>query len=153
MKAITPKCYNKILEEIDDIQKNQLTAIAEEISIARSHGDLRENAQYSSAKEKQRMIESRLADLEEVISTYSIFKDEDKKFTKVTFGATVEIQFLDDDSIKTFQILSDYEADINKNIISINAPIAKGILDLEKDDEATIILKGKEREVLIRKII
>lgn len=59
MKAITPKCYNKILEEIDDIQKNQLTAIAEEISIARSHGDLRENAQYSSAKEKQRMIESR----------------------------------------------------------------------------------------------
>lgn len=152
MKALTPNGYSKIVNEIDHIKNNQLPAVAEEIALARSHGDLRENAQYAAAREKQRMINSHLAELEEVVSTYTIIDIAGKKFNKVTFGANVEIKFLDDDTIKKFHILSDYESDINKGIISINAPIAKGILNLEEGDEAEITLAGKLREVLIAKI-
>ena len=152
MKAITPACYNILLTEINDIKQSQLPAVAEEISIARSHGDLRENAQYSAAKEKQRMIEARLGELEEVISTYTVVDICGKKFDFVAFGATIEIQFLDDKSIKKFQILSDYDADINKGIISINAPIVKGLLGLKECDEAEVMLAGKTRDILIKKI-
>jgi transcription elongation factor GreA len=152
MKSITPACYNVLLTEINDIKQSHLPAVAEEISIARSHGDLRENAQYSAAKEKQRMIEARLGELEEVISTYTVVDICGKKFDFVAFGATIEIQFLDDNSIKKFQILSDYDADINKGIVSINAPIVKGLLGLKELDEAEITLAGKTRDILIKKI-
>jgi len=152
MKSITPACYNILLTEINDIKQSKLPAVAEEIALARSHGDLRENAQYSAAKEKQRMIEARLVELEEAISTYTVVDICGKKFDFVAFGATIEIQFLDDQSIKKFQILSDYDADINKGIISINAPIVKGLLGLKECDEAEVTLAGKTRNILIKKI-
>lgn len=152
MKYITKKCHAALSKEIDDIKSNQLFVVAQEIDEARSHGDLRENAQYAAAREKQRMIESRLSELENVMLEYTVFDLDGKKFESVSFGATVELQFLDDNSVKKFQILSDYDADINKGIISINAPIAKAIMGLQKDDEAEVVLGGKTREVLITKI-
>lgn len=152
MKAITKTFYEKVITEINDIKNNQLSTVAEEISIARSHGDLRENAQYASAKEKQRVIEARLNELEEILATHSIFESEGKKFNKVEFGATITIEFLDDGSSKTFRILSDHEADINNGIIAINAPIAKAIIGLKEQDEASVMLGGREREILIKNI-
>jgi transcription elongation factor GreA len=153
MKLITRKCHDAISCEIDDIKKNQQPAIAQELDEARSHGDLRENAQYASAREKQRMIEARLNELEEVLLTHTIFDLTDKTFDTISFGATVELQFLDDNTTKKFQILSDYDADINKGIISINAPIAKAILGMQEGDESAVILAGKTREVLIKKVV
>lgn len=152
MKYITPKCYEVLTREINDIQNNQLPLVAEEISIARSHGDLRENAQYASAKEKQRMIESRLHELTDVISTYTVVEIEGKKFNSVSFGSTVEIKFLDDNSTKKFQILSDYDSDISNGTISINAPIVKFILDLPEGVTTEMFIGGRTRSVIIQKI-
>lgn len=152
MKLITKERHEAISREIDDIKKNQQPAIAQELDEARSHGDLRENAQYASAREKQRMIEARLSELEEVLLTHTIFDLNGKTFDTVSFGATVELQFLDDKITKIFQLLSDYDADINKGIISINAPIAKAILGMQEGDEAEVILAGKKREVVIKKV-
>lgn len=148
---LTPACYQNIVSEIDNIKNQQMPAIAEEISIARSHGDLRENAQYASAKEKQRMIESRLNELETVVATHTVVDIANKEFTKVLFGCNVEIEF-DDKTKKAFQILSDYDSDVSKGIVSINAPIAKAILGLSKGDDAVVILNGISRDVIITNI-
>ncbi len=149
---LTPQCYESIASEIDNIKNQQMVAIAEEISIARSHGDLRENAQYAAAKEKQRMIESRLNELETVIATHSIVDVASKTFTTVSFGATVEIEFEDNNSKKTFKILSDYDSDVSKGIVSIHAPIAKAILGLSKGDDAVAVLNGVGRDIVISNI-
>lgn len=149
---LTPACYQNIVSEIDNIKNEQMPAIAEEISIARSHGDLRENAQYASAKEKQRMIESRLNELETVVATHMVVDITNKEFTKVSFGCNVEIEFDDNKTKKAFQILSDYDSDVSKGIVSINAPIAKAILGLSKGDDAVVILNGIARDVIITNI-
>jgi len=149
---LTPACYQNIVSEIDNIKNEQMPAIAEEISIARSHGDLRENAQYASAKEKQRMIESRLNELETVIATHTVVDISNKKFATVSFGCNVEIEFNDNKTKKAFQILSDYDSDVSKSIVSINAPIAKAILGLSKGDDAVIVLNGVGRDVIITNI-
>lgn len=149
---LTPLCYNTLVSEIDNIKNEQMPAIAEEISIARSHGDLRENAQYAAAKEKQRMIESRLNELETVIATHTVVDISNKEFTTVSFGANVEIEFDDNKTKKNFQILSDYDSNVSKGIISINAPISKAILGLSKGDDAVIIVNGVARDVVITNI-
>lgn len=148
---LTPLCYKSIVSEIDNIKNSQIPAIAEEISIARSHGDLRENAQYASAKEKQRMIESRLNELETVIATHTVVEISNKSFTTVAFGCNVEIEF-EDNTKKSFQILSDYDSDVSKGIVSINAPISKAILGLSKGDNAIVTLNGTARDVIITNI-
>jgi transcription elongation factor GreA len=151
-KFLTKECYAFLISEIQDIKNIQMPAIAEEISIARSHGDLRENAQYSSAKEKQRMIESRLNELEDVIGTHTVIELDGKTFNKVSFGCNVEITFEDDKSKKSFKILSDYDSDISKGIISINSPISKAIIGLSHGESTELIINGKEREITISKI-
>ncbi len=151
-KFLTPECYHTLLLEIDQIKNEQVPAIAEEIAIARSHGDLRENAQYASAREKQRMIESRLHELESVVSSHTVVNISEKIFERVTFGCRVEIEFEDDNATKSFQILSDYDSDISKGIISINSPIARSILDLSLNDVAEVTLNGKTRDIVIRKV-
>ena len=153
MKLLTPQCYNSLLAEIDNIKSVLMPDVAQEIAIARSHGDLRENAQYSSAKEKQRMIETRLQELENVISTHEVCDITKIQYTKVSFGATVKLHFLDDNSTKTFQILSDYDSNINNGTISINTPIAKAILGLEVEDEAEIKIGAKVKNVKISEIL
>ena len=149
---LTPLCYQTLVSEIDNIKNEQMPSIAEEISIARSHGDLRENAQYAAAKEKQRMIESHLNELETVIATHTVVDISHKEFTTVSFGANVEIEFDDNQTKKNFQILSDYDSNVSKGIISINAPISKAILGLSKGDDAVIIVNGVSRDVVITNI-
>ena len=149
---ITPLCYTTLVAEIHNIKNEQIPAIADEISIARSHGDLRENAQYASAKERQRMMESRLNELETVIATHTVVDISNKEFTTVSFGSNVEIEFDDNKAKKKFQILSDYDSDVSNGMISINAPIAKAILGLSMGSEAVIIINGVGRDVVITNI-
>ena len=151
-KFLTSECYALLISEIQHIKNTQMPAIAEEISIARSHGDLRENAQYASAKEKQRMIESRLNELEDVIGTHTVVEINGKIFDKVAFGCKVEIIFEDDNSKKSFQILSDYDSDISKGIISINSPISRAIIGLSHGETSELIINGKTRDITINKI-
>ena len=103
---------------------NIIAAIAE----ARSHGDLSENAEYSAAKEKQSFIEGRIQELEAVISRAQVIDPAQTKSDVIRFGATVVVVDEDTEEEKKYQIVGDYEADIEKNLISLSSPLAKDLI-------------------------
>ena len=111
---------------------NIIAAIAE----ARSHGDLSENAEYSAAKEKQSFIEGRIQELEAVISRAQVIDPAQTKSDVIRFGATVVVVDEDTEEEKKYQIVGDYEADIEKNLISLSSPLAKALIGKEAGDIA-----------------
>lgn len=139
----------KNLKAVD--RPNIIAAIAE----ARSHGDLSENAEYSAAKEKQSFIEGRIQDLEAVLSRAQVIDVANVKADVIRFGATVIVVDADTDVEKTYQIVGDYEADIEKNKISLSSPLAKSLIGKEIGDLAEYTAPGgkKSFEILDIKYI
>ena len=102
------------LKNLKGVERPNIIAAIDE---ARSHGDLSENAEYSAAKEKQSFIEGRIQDLEAVLSRAQVIDVAKANYDVVRFGATVTVADEDTDEEKTYQIVGDYEADIEKNKI------------------------------------
>lgn len=120
-----------------------IAAIAE----ARSHGDLSENAEYESAKERQGFIEGRIAELENKLSHAQIINPaEIHADGKVVFGATVTVLDLDTDEETTYQIVGDDEADIKLFKISVSSPIARAMIGKEEGDVAEVNAPSGVRE-------
>lgn len=99
-----------------------------EIEVARAHGDLRENAEYHAAKEKQGHIEGRIMDLNGWIQHAEVIEIDKLKGDKIVFGATVELLDLESDKKVTYTILGEFEADLKKRRISSKSPVAQGLL-------------------------
>ena len=139
----------KHLKGVD--RPNIIAAIAE----ARSHGDLSENAEYSAAKEKQSFIEGRIQDLEAVLSRAQVIDVANTNADVIRFGATVQVVDEDTDEEKQYQIVGDYEADIEKNKISLSSPLAKALIGKEIGDIAEYTAPGgkKSFEILDIKYI
>ena len=127
---------------------NVIAAIAE----ARSHGDLSENAEYSAAKEKQSFIEGRIQELEAVISRAQVIDPSQTKTDVIRFGATVVVVDEDTDEEK-YQIVGDYEADIEKNLISLSSPLAKALIGKEAGDVAEFSAPGGRKSFEIVDVI
>ena len=131
---MTEEGYNKIQEELKKLisvdRPNIISAIAE----ARGHGDLSENAEYQYAKEQQSLIEGRISDLENSISRAEVIDVKNISGDEIKFGATIEIE--DDESGKKqmYQIVGEYESDIENKKLSINSPLARGLIGKAKDD-------------------
>lgn len=120
-----------------------IAAIAE----ARSHGDLSENAEYESAKERQGFIEGRIAELENKLShAHIIDPKEIHAEGKIVFGATVTVMDLDTDEEATYQIVGDDEADIKLFKISVSSPIARAMIGKEEGDVAEVHAPSGMRE-------
>lgn len=136
----------KHLKGVD--RPNIIAAIAE----ARSHGDLSENAEYSAAKEKQSFIEGRIQDLEAVLSRAQVIDVANTKSDVIRFGATVQVVDEDNDNEKTYQIVGDYEADIEKNKISLSSPLAKALIGKEVGDIAEYVAPGGKKSFEILEI-
>jgi transcription elongation factor GreA len=149
---ITAKTYDELIAKARQIENEEMPAVAREIDEARKHGDLRENAQYAAAKEKQRMIDSKLNEINQALTSHIVFDPSTQKFDTVCFGSKVIIKFLDDNTTKTFTILSDFDSNISLGIMSINAPIIQAILGFGVGDASEITLAGKVREIEIEKI-
>ena len=115
--------------ELNDLKKIQRPEIIKAISTAREHGDLSENAEYHAAKEKQSFIEGKINDLETKISRANIIDVKNLDHSKVTFGATVELVDLENESNHIYKIVGVDEADIEKKLISINAPLCKAMIN------------------------
>ncbi len=114
-KPITPEGQTKLRSELDHLKNIKRQEIIDAISEARAHGDLKENAEYHAAREEQGLNEARIRELEEVLSIsqvveYKTMGVEDR----VIFGSTVTIKDLESEEIKTYQIVGDAEADIEK---------------------------------------
>ena len=116
------------------------------IADARAHGDLKENAEYHAAREKQGMIEARIALIEGKLQSAQVIDVTKIDNTgKVIFGATVELLDLDTDQKITYIIVGDEEADIKQGKISVNTPIARGLIGKQEGDE--VIIKAPKGEI------
>lgn len=125
--------------ELNELKSVKRPAVIQAIAEARAHGDLKENAEYHAAREQQGFIEGRIQDIESKLSNAQII-DVTKlpNSGKVVFGATVSILNLDTDEEVTYRIVGDDEADIKNNLISVNSPIARGLIGKSVDDVANI---------------
>lgn len=124
--------YDRLEKELKNLKTVERPAVIEAIAEARAHGDLKENAEYHAAKEKQSFIEGRLAELEAVISRAEIIDVKALSGDVVKFGATVTLIDEDTEEEISYQIVGDYEADINRRLISTSAPIGRALIGKKK---------------------
>lgn len=126
-------------DELHELKSVKRPAIIEAIAEAREHGDLKENAEYHAAREAQGFCEGRIQDIEAKLSNAQIIDVTKLPNTgKVIFGTTVTILNLETDEEVTYRIVGDDEADIKNNRISVNSPIARGLIGKELDDVVNI---------------
>lgn len=150
---ITAAGLRRVKEEVKHLQSVERPKISAEIEVARAHGDLRENAEYHAAKEKQGMIEGRIMDLNGVIARSEVIDIAKFKGTNsVVFGATVDVTDCETDKKTTYRLVGEFEADIKKRWISINTPLARGLVGKKVGDIATIQSPGGAREVEITRV-
>lgn len=120
--------FERLEKELKNLKSVERPAIIEAIAEARAHGDLSENAEYSAAKEKQSFIEGRIQELESVVGRAEIIDIETLSGTQVKFGATVMLIDEETEEEVTYQLVSEYEADINRGRISLSAPIGRALV-------------------------
>ncbi|MES3041464.1 MAG: transcription elongation factor GreA [Pseudomonadota bacterium] len=129
--------------ELNKLKGTDRPAVIAAIAEARAHGDLKENAEYHAAREQQGFIEGRIQDIEGKLSTAQIIDILQMPNTgKVIFGATVDIENVDTEEAKTYQIVGDDEADFKIGKISVNSPIARGLIGKVEGDSVMIETPG-----------
>lgn len=148
---ITAKGALKLEEELKHLKTVVRPKIINDIATARAHGDLKENAEYHAAREQQSFTEGRIKEIESKLSNAQII-DVTKLNAggKVVFGATVELYETSSKKSVTYQIVGDDEANVDEGRISVNSPIARGLLSKMEGDEVDVITPGgkKSYEIL-----
>lgn len=152
---MTPKGLQALREELKHLKEFERPKNVLDIEEARAHGDLRENAEYHAAKEKQGFIETRLRELEGMIAMSEVIDPGKLSGTKVVFGATVKLTDPNTEEVVTYTIVGDCESDIKLGKIAISAPLARAMIGKEEGD--TVVLRnakgGREYEVTEVKFI
>jgi len=148
---LTRAGFDKIDAELKRLKSKDRPEIIRAISEAREHGDLSENAEYHSAKEKQSFIEGRIKELEGVISLADVI-DPAKFSGSVKFGATVDLVDEDTEEQKTYQIVGEYEADIESGRLNLKSPLARALIGKEEGDSVDVRTPGGEKSYEILKI-
>jgi transcription elongation factor GreA len=141
---LTRAGYDKLDAELKHLKSVERPAIIAAIAEARAHGDLSENAEYSSAKEKQSFIEGRIKELEGVIGLAEVI-DTSRLSGPVKFGATVALVDEDTDEEKTYQIVGEYEADIENGRLNIKSPLARALIGKDAGDSVEVRTPGGEK--------
>jgi transcription elongation factor GreA len=147
---ITTEGFKQISSELKTLKTAERPAIIKAIAEAREHGDLSENAEYHAAREKQSFIEGRIASLEDKIARSEIIDISKLSGNTVKFGATVKLIDIDADHKNTYKIVGEYEADLEKGMVSIASPIARALIGKNKGDfiEVNTPTGIKEYEIL-----
>jgi transcription elongation factor GreA len=134
-------------EELERLKKVDRPRIVQAIAEAREHGDLKENAEYHAAREQQGFCEGRIQEIEGKLASAQVIDiSQIPAGDKVIFGTTVDIINLDTDDTVTYKIVGDDEADVKSNKISVNSPIARGLVGKEVGDVVVIRTPGGEVE-------
>ena len=131
---MTEAGYKNLQDELKKLVNTERPAIIAEITEARGHGDLSENAEYQYAKEQQNLIESKISELENTIVQAEVIDISKLSGSEIKFGATVKIKDDETNEQSTYQIVGEYESDINNKKLSINSPLAKGLIGKTKND-------------------
>ncbi len=134
--------YEDLVEEAKRLKSVERPGIIKAIEEARSHGDLSENAEYHSAREKQSFIEGRLAELEDKIARAEVIDVAQMSGKIIRFGATVTVADEDTDEESTYQIVGEDEADISTGRLSVTSPLAKALIGRQSGDSVDINTPG-----------
>ena len=144
---ITLEGAKRLRAELEELKSVKRPAVIAAIAEARSHGDLKENAEYHAAREQQGFIEGRIKQLESELSHANVI-DVSKLHagSRIVFGATVSLADVETDEEVRYQIVGDLEADIKRGMIAISSPVARALIGKEEGDAITIEAPGGTRE-------
>jgi transcription elongation factor GreA len=138
-------------DELKNLKSVERPAIIKAIAEAREHGDLSENAEYHSAREKQSFIEGRIKELEGILGRADVI-DTSKLSGPIKFGATVTLVDEDTDEERTYQIVGEPEADIEAGRLNMKSPLARALIGKEEGDSVEVRTPGGEKSYEILKI-
>jgi transcription elongation factor GreA len=138
--------------ELKQLKSVERPAIIQAIAEAREHGDLSENAEYHSAREKQSFIEGRIKEIEGIISLADVIDPATLSGT-IKFGATVTVVDEDTDEEKTWQIVGEHEANIEKGLLNVKSPIARALIGKDEGDSVEVRTPGGEKAYEILKVV
>ena len=145
-EPITVRGLENLKSELEDLKNVQRPKVVEAIAEARSHGDLKENAEYHAAKEQQALIESRVIAINDLIARANVIDvTKIENNGKVIFGSTVKLQDLDTNKKITYKLVGQDEADIKKNLIFFKSPIGKALIGKDKAEMVTVNTPSGEK--------
>ena len=145
-EPITVNGLQDLKTELEDLKNVQRPKIVEAIAEARSHGDLKENAEYHAAKEQQALIESRIISINDLIARANVIDvTKIENDGKVIFGSTVEVQDLETNKKISYRLVGQDEADIKKNLVFFRSPIGKAFIGKNKGEMVTVNTPSGER--------
>ena len=141
---MTKRGAERLQKELNNLKNVERPAIIAAIAEAREHGDLSENAEYHAAREKQSFIEGRIQELEYAVSCAEVIDTSLLKNDAIVFGATVVLMNEDTEEEKTYQIVGQYEADLDHGLISVLSPMARALIGKSEGDDVQIASKSYE---------
>lgn len=148
---MTVSGYTDLDMELKKLRSSERPAIIKAIAEAREHGDLSENAEYHSAREKQSFIEGRIKELESLIGLAEII-DVSKLSGPIKFGATVTLIDEDTEIEITYKFVGEFEADLEKNLLNIKSPLARALIGKDVGDSVDVKTPGGLRSYEVIKV-
>lgn len=148
---MTPQGHAALKAELERLKADR-PSISQEIGTAREHGDLRENAEYHAAKEKQGMNEARIVEIEDKLVRAEVIDTSTLSGERVKFGAHVTLEDVDSGKIVEYRIVGPEEADLQQGTISVTSPVARALINREVGDEVKVNAPGGAKVYEIQKI-
>lgn len=137
--------YTKLSEELEQLKTIERGVIAKIIDEARAQGDLKENAEYHAAKERQGLMEGRISELTDVVGRAQVVDPSTLAHVRVSFGSTVQLTDQNTDEEITYTIVGGKESNPAKGLISIQSPMARVLIGKEEGDEVTLVLPNGQK--------
>ncbi len=149
---MTPAGHTALDTELKALKSVERPSVIRAIAEAREHGDLSENAEYHAARERQSFVEGRIKELEAILSRADVI-DPSKLSGAVKFGATVTVIDEDTDEEKTYQIVGEAEADIERGLLNIRSPLARALIGKDEGDTAEVRTPGGDKSYEISRVV
>lgn len=150
---VTPPGFEKLKKELHHLKTVERPKISEEIGAAIELGDLKENFEYHSAKDRQGMVEAKIRDLEHKVARANVIDPLKLGGDRVVFGATVTMEDIDTGNERIYQIVGETETDVENGRISVVSPLARALIGKEVGDETKVPGKGGPRMVEITDVV
>ena len=142
---ITKAGFDKLKKDLDTIKNVSIPENVRDIEVARAHGDISENAEYTAAKERQSFLYGKMQELEHQLAMSNIINLKGLNTDKVVFGCYVSLEDSDSGEEITYQLLGPYESDINQNKISVTSPIGRALIGKQVGSEISVKTPGGTR--------
>jgi transcription elongation factor GreA len=149
---MTAAGFQHLQEELKHLKGSERPAVIRAIAEARDHGDLSENAEYHAARERQSFIEGQIGEIEDRISRAEVIDPTKLTGSTVKFGATVTLVDEDTDDEATYQLVGEFEADINAGLLSITSPLARALIGKSVGDNIEVTTPGGSKAYEILKV-